>query len=309
MPDPARAELDVPRRRQITQPVDELLPGRAEVIVERPGAAGKELIDRLCDLSPTGNIQLRAGWIGHRIDANWKMLPESDNDGYHLRWVHASMVESAPDTYYEETVLAPEDANPSRAVDHGRGHVELDLRPSYTTDGAWLGMTPDKAEPYFRALENAHGARRAHELLRAGPPHAMIFPNLFLGEMNVAVVEPVGPGTTVHHHTAVLLEGVDESFNRRLLRQSEAALGPASFIVPDDAVTAERMQRAFAASVATRGAGVGGAWIDLSRGLEREERDPLTGRRSGHVSDETTNRGFWRRYREIMTSEERCPRQ
>jgi phenylpropionate dioxygenase-like ring-hydroxylating dioxygenase large terminal subunit len=275
--------------------------GGAPPLDEHLGAAGKELIDRLCDLSPTGRIRLRAGWIGHRIDANWKMLPESDNDGYHLRWVHASMVESAPDTYYEEAVLGAEAANPSRAVDHGGGHVELDFRPSYTTSGAWLGMSAEKAAPYARALERAYGTKRAAALLQAGPPHAMIFPNLFLGEMNVAIVEPVAPGVTVHHHTAVELEGVDDAFNRRLLRQSEAALGPASFIVPDDAVTAERMQRAFAAGPSLRDAGASGGWIDLSRGLDREAIDAKSGARSGHVTDETTNRGFWRRYREVMT--------
>jgi phenylpropionate dioxygenase-like ring-hydroxylating dioxygenase large terminal subunit len=276
------------------------LAGGAPPLEQHLGAGGKELIDRLCDLSPTGNIQVRAGWIGHRIEANWKMLPESDNDGYHLRWVHASMVESAPDTYYEEAVLGTEQSNPSRAVDHGGGHIELDFRPSYTVDAAWLGMSAEKAEPYFRALERAKGPKRAAELLRAGPPHALIFPNLFLGEMNLAIVEPVAPGITIHHHSAVLLEGVDEAFNRRLLRQSEAALGPASFIVPDDAVTAERMQLAFASGGVLREVGIDGAWIDLSRGLEREELDRASGRRIGHVTDETTNRGFWRRYREIM---------
>ncbi|MGH7898223.1 MAG: SRPBCC family protein, partial [Candidatus Binatia bacterium] len=276
--------------------------GDAPPLERHLGTGGRELIDRLCDLSPTGRIRIQAGWIGHRFDANWKMLPESDNDGYHLRWVHASMVESAPDTYYQDAVLGTERSNPSLAVDHGGGHVELDFRPSYTTEGAWLGMSADKVEPYLRALTAARGAERARELLQAGPPHAMIFPNLFLGEMNLAIVEPVAPAVTVHHHTAVLLEGVDESFNRRLLRQSEAALGPASFIVPDDAVTAERMQRAFAGRAAEP-AGRDGAWIDLSRGLEREKLDRTTGRRVGHVTDETTNRGFWRRYREIMTGE------
>jgi phenylpropionate dioxygenase-like ring-hydroxylating dioxygenase large terminal subunit len=277
------------------------LSGDAPALEQHLGAGGRDLIDRLCDLSPTGRIRIRAGWIGHRFDANWKMLPESDNDGYHLRWVHASMVESAPDTYYEEAVLGTEQSNASRAVDHGGGHVELDFRPSYTTEGAWLGMSADKAEPYFRALEGAYGPQRARELLRAGPPHAMIFPNLFLGEMNLAIVEPVAPAVTIHHHTAVQLEGVDEAFNQRLLRQSEAALGPASFIVPDDAVTAERMQRAFAGSVHAGAEGMNGSWIDLSRGLERETLDPASGRRAGHVTDETTNRGFWRHYRELMT--------
>jgi len=72
-------------------------------------------------------------------------------------------------------------------------------------------------------------------------------------------------------------------------------------IVPDDAVTAERMQRAFAAAPVLRSAGVGGGRIDLSRGLAREAFDERSGRRAGHVTDETTNRGFWRRYREIMS--------
>jgi phenylpropionate dioxygenase-like ring-hydroxylating dioxygenase large terminal subunit len=267
---------------------------------EHLGSAGRELIDRLCDLSPSGQIRLDRGWIGHRIDANWKMLAESDNDAYHLGWVHASMVASAPDTYYEDAVLATEEVNPSLAIDHGGGHFELDFRPSYKADGAWLGMSSDKAEPYVRALERSHGAERARSLLRAGPPHALIFPNLFLGEMNVAIIEPVMAGRTIHHHTAVMLEGVDEAFNRRLLRQSEAALGPASFIVPDDAVTAERMQRALAASLTVRGLRDDLGWIDLSRGLEREKTDPASGRRIGHVTDETTNRAFWRHYRCVM---------
>lgn len=263
------------------------------------GAAGKELIDRLCDLSPTGRIRLSGGWIGHRIEANWKMIAESDNDGYHVTWVHASMIESAPDTYYQEAVLGTEQATASLAVDHGSGHLELDFRPSYATEGAWLGMKPEKVEAYARALEDAHGADRGRKLLVAGPPHALIFPNLFLGEMNVVRIEPLAADLTIHHHSAVLLEGVDEAFNQRLLRQSEAALGPASFIVPDDAVTAERMQRAFAGSADSSPST---SWIDLGRGLEREHRDPISGRRTGHVTDETTNRAFWRHYRDVMVT-------
>jgi hypothetical protein len=104
----------------------------------------------------------------------------------------------------------------------------------------------------------------------------------------------------VHYHTAVQFEGVDAEFNHRLLRQSEAALGPGSFIVTDDAVTAERMQTAFGgAKVGRSSNGLGPAWIDLSRGESREQVDDL-GRRIGHVSDEVTNRAFWRQYRHAM---------
>ncbi len=92
----------------------------------------------------------------------------------------------------------------------------------------------------------------------------MIFPNLFLGEMNLAIIDPLAPDLTVHHHTPLLLAGVAPEFNRRVLRQSEAAMGPAGFLLPDDATAAERMQIAF---------GHSGGWMDLSRGMERERVD------------------------------------
>jgi len=105
-------------------------------------------------------------------------------------------------------------------------------------------------------------------------------------------VEPVAPDATVHHHTPLLLAGVSPDFNTRVLRHSEAAMGPAGFLLPDDAAAAERMQVAF---------GRGGGWMDLSRGLHREERDG-SGDRVGHVSDEVTTRGFWRHWREVMSA-------
>ncbi len=275
------------------------LDGGAGPLSGHLGEGGAGLIDRLCDLSPTGSIDLSSGWIGHRVSSNWKMWPESDNDGYHLNWVHASMVDAAPDNYYEETVLGGETGNQSLAVDWGLGHVELDLRPSYRSELAWLGTTRERVAAYCAAVEARLGVDRGRQVLWDGPPHALIFPNLFLGEMNVAIIEPIAHDAMVHWHTAVQLEGVDPSFNQRLRRQSEAAMGPAAFIVPDDAVTAERMQMAMSAT-RPGWAGDGRAWIDMSRGAAREVVGPQ-GQRQALVSDETTNRGFWRRYRSVMS--------
>ncbi len=297
-----RAELGLDRPRAVELYrgfVFANISGDAGPLSDHLGAGGRELIERLCDLSPTGNIRLDAGWIGHRIQSNWKMWPESDEDGYHVDFVHISMLRTTQ-SYYQDTIVGGEASNNSRAVDHGGGHSELDMRPGYKSQLSWLGVTREKVTEYCNAMVRRYGEARANRLLWEGPPHAFIFPNLFLAELNLARVEPLGVNLTVHYHTAVQFEGVDDQFNRRLLRQSEAALGPGSFIVADDAVTAERMQTAFAGAAVGRSSnGFGAAWIDLSRGQKRERVDEQ-GRRIGHVSDEVTNRAFWRRYRQMM---------
>ncbi len=267
--------------------------GEAGPLDAHLGAGGKLLIDRACDMSPEGRLAIRGGWIGQRIESNWKMWPESDNDGYHLAVTHASLRSAVPGTQYEAALFSPELDNKSVARDHGLGHVELDLRPGYDRELAWLGTGREKVASYVAALQQGHGTAAADRILWDGPPHALIFPNLFLGEMNLAIIQPLAPARTTHYHTPLLLDGVEPALNERILRQSVAAMGPASFLLPDDAVVAERMQNGFAA-----GRQDGHGWVDLARGRARE-RDDEQGR-VGHVSDETTNRGFWRHYRQVM---------
>ena len=51
-----------------------------------------ELIDMLVGLSPEGRLDLRAGWMKHRMKANWKMVIENQVDGYHAPMVHSSLL-------------------------------------------------------------------------------------------------------------------------------------------------------------------------------------------------------------------------
>ena len=263
--------------------------GTAGSLHDHLGAGGRELIDWVADLSPVGELAITAGWLGQRSPSNWKMWAESDNDGYHLGRLHASLWRVAPGTQYESAALAGEERVRSTCRDRGLGHIELEFWRGYDKELAWLGTGRDKVAGYVEALTATRGADRAEELLWKGPPHALIFPNLFLGEMNLARIEPLAAGDTVHQHTPLLLGGVDDAFNTRILRQSEAAMGPAGFLLPDDATASERMQVSFAGT---------GGWIDLSRGLRREVVEGTD--RVGHVSDETVNRGFWQHYREVM---------
>ena len=84
-----------------------------------------------------------------------------------------------------------------------------------------------------------------------------------------------------------------EELKKKPARQSEGALGPASFLLADDASIAERAQKAL---------GAGTPWCDLSRGLNRETED-TDGVKTSHMTDETSNRGFWHHYRDVMMGE------
>jgi len=255
---------------------------------EHLGAA-TALFDRSCDLAPDGEVQLGAGWVKHRCAGNWKMLPENDSDGYHLGFVHRALF-STVRTQYQHVVG---DERAIRAVirDWGRGHMEIDWSPGYDRPLQWLGASPESVAEYAAALERRDGPELARRRLFEGPAHALIFPNLFLGETNVAIVEPVSAGECVHWHTPMFLKGAPE-LNRRLLRMAEAGMGPASFLMPDDLAVAARNQLGLHARSAP--------WLLLARGLGREAVD-ARGRRVSHVTDETTNRGLWRHYRAVMS--------
>ena len=256
---------------------------------EHLGAATK-LIDRTCDLSPEGTVALTAGWVKHRCAANWKMLPENDSDGYHLGFVHMALFRTVRSQY--QRVVGDEKAIKAVVRDWGGGHIEIDWAPGYEQPFEWLGGASEAiTRDYVAAMEQRHGRAVAQQRLFDGPSHALIFPNLFLGETNVAIVQPVSVEECVHWHTPIFFKGVPE-FNGRLLRMSEAGMGPASFLMPEDLIVSARNQAGLHASTVE--------WLELTRGLNREFID-AEGRGVSHVTDETTNRALWRHYRAVMT--------
>jgi phenylpropionate dioxygenase-like ring-hydroxylating dioxygenase large terminal subunit len=258
-------------------------------LLEHLGTATR-LIDRSCDLSPAGEVGLTAGWVKHRCAANWKMLPENDSDGYHLGFVHGALFKSIRTQY--QRVVGEEKGIKAVVRDWGRGHIEIDWSPGYQLPFEWLGgASGSVVADYVAALERRDGPQTTHRRIMEGPAHALIFPNLFLGETNIAIVEPVSVEECVHWHTPMFLTGVPQ-FNGRLLRMAEAGMGPASFLMPEDLIVASRNQAGLHARTVE--------WLLLARGLNREYVD-AEGRVVSHVTDETTNRALWHHYRSVMT--------
>jgi len=254
---------------------------------------GKRMIDMLNGLSPEGRISLKAGWMKHKLRSNWKIAMENQVDGYHAMFVHGSLL--AANQHWAK-LRDRRDSSEARVRDLGGGHTEIDHASDYLTGERmfrWTGgVDPERLPKYVVAMREAYGDVDAERRMRLGPPHAVIFPNLMLAEMNIQFTVPVGPGECIQYTTPIHLKGGAE-LNARTLRRCEGAMGPAGFLIADDAEVGGMVQ-----------AGLGAAqpeWVILKRGLETEvlEED---GTRSAGLMDETSQRGIWRRYRELMTS-------
>lgn len=259
-------------------------------LLEHLGDAAGE-IDRLARLSPEGTVQLNAGWLQHRTRANWKLIAENETDGYHPQFVHGSIfsVTGSPiGALYSDKSTAV-----TRAL--GNGHSENDLRPEFrklAEPMRWFGSTPDKSPRYTAAMRAAYGDE-ADQIMIEGAPHVMIFPNLFIAEIQVFNIQPVSVGECVQYSTAVQLGGAEE-INRRMVSQSIGSVGPAGMLLADDTEMYERNQKGAEL--------LEPQWFEISRGLLRERTDEQ-GRTIGGATDETAMRAFWQHYRKIMTGE------
>ncbi len=256
-------------------------------LAEHLGEAAGEL-DRLARLSPEGKVELTAGWLRHRTRANWKLLAENETDGYHPQFVHGSIFSVT------QSPIAALYSDKSTAVTRnlGHGHSENDLRPEFRRAGEpmrWFGTTQARVAGYVARMREAYG-EAAEQILIEGAPHVMVFPNLFVAEIQVFVIQPVSAGECVQHSTAVQLAGAPE-LNRRMISQSVGSVGPAGMLLADDTEMYERNQRGVAM--------LRPEWLDLRRGLHRERTDER-GLKVGTATDETAMRGFWAHYRSLM---------
>jgi phenylpropionate dioxygenase-like ring-hydroxylating dioxygenase large terminal subunit len=254
-----------------------------------------QALDRQCALSPAGEVQLRSPGVKHLFRANWKMLSENEADGYHVGFVHDSFTKSITIKGKYDNILSGQEDTITAVVRYlGNGHTELDYGPTYTQPMTWLGVKADRYPEYTKAMNEAYGESAASEAMRSGPPHTFIFPNLFLAETCLVMIQPLSVGETINWHTPMYLKGVPEELNNRIMRQGEVAIGPSSFLTADDAIIAERQWRALRDSP---------GWLDISRGATREQQR-ADGAVVSHYTDETPNRGFWKHYASVMKKTE-----
>jgi phenylpropionate dioxygenase-like ring-hydroxylating dioxygenase large terminal subunit len=253
----------------------------------------KRLIDQFVDLAPEGEIVVRSGVLKHAYNGNWKMALENSVDGYHPNILHhaamAMMMKGKTDM---ESVFGEKSDALTR--DLGQGIAQLDLNAVHHKNGGRVVPPPWSKEAdvaYRAALGQRHSAELVERIMADGPPHFCLFPNLIFILNQMRVIQPIDVERTVVHYYPTLLKGAPEEINRRRLSETYLIHGPAGRVAPDDIEIYERNQIGFRAQV--------NEWLVLQRGLHRETRDNAG--IAGHETDETTQRGLWRHYREVMT--------
>ena len=271
---------------------DDVLPLR-----EHLGQAA-DLMNYLIDFSPTGKITLNAGVNKTAYRGNWKLV---GMDGYHVNYVHASVVEGW--SADENSGIAAmhkndpfSDSALTRTRDLGYGNVLLDFREHRMASiDKYVGFlrSTKKGEEYVDAMFAAYGEEQAKKNLSlAGDPHLGVFPNLQVIGNQIRIINPISADETEVLMFPVLLEDVPDEINTLRMRQHESFYGPSSSGSPDDGEIFERVQMGMKATV--------NPWIDMSRGLNREIVD-VDGTRVGRISDETTQRGQMREWKRRMS--------
>lgn len=247
----------------------------------------REYIDLWVERSPTGKLRVQQP---HKLryPGNWKFQAENGADGYHPGFVHESAFKTLAHFGLRSTTRSQGVDGTSMGFRHGHCWLSGTYRQS---------MPPDLLKEYTEQLAAAYGGKRMEEIARNR--HVLIFPNVYLMDVNIRVIQPVAFNQTVVSSYFTWLDGVSDAVNRARLRDLQRRLGTSGFISPDDMEMFASNQTGMQASAME--------WLVMSRGLDREVAG-ADGRREGHYSDETPQRAIYREWARLMGASERTGR-
>ena len=271
------------------------LTAKVEALEDYLGNA-KYYIDLINDLSPEGELEARAGIHKYGYDGNWKFQMENGVDGYHPNFVHQAFFEAQGKELGRKVMQLFTANSDCESKDLGNGHSILDMAPRRRgirpSSNILRGATSSQsAEAYRDAMLRRHGEERAAEIFAASNVNLAIFPNLLIIGIQLRRTIPVSATRTDVHLLPTTLKGVPDEINVARLRAHEAFYGSAGGGAPDDVEMFNRCSDGLRVK--------GAEWLELSRGIDREHTDE-DGVIVGHITDETPQRAFYRRWRSLM---------
>ncbi|MEM8748060.1 MAG: aromatic ring-hydroxylating dioxygenase subunit alpha [Actinomycetota bacterium] len=249
-------------------------------------------LDAIVDRQPGGDVLVVPTAIRLEYAGNWKLAWDNAADGLHATFAHRSYnALGASDDV--ETVLARDPGStPMVAKALGHGHMVVDQRPGIPA-GPWSTMRNTPFREIFEDAVHDRGAADQLDLATGSMVNLSLFPNLIFVGNQLLVVEPLAVDRTRLTMHLMLAPGAAPEIDQLRLRVDEDFV---SFGTPDDLEMFERVQEGLAIPEME--------WIDVSRGLvDGADESDEDGVVSGPITSEAPQRGYLRRYLEMLTTE------
>ncbi|MGX1098181.1 aromatic ring-hydroxylating oxygenase subunit alpha [Amorphus sp. MBR-141] len=257
----------------------------------------RDVIDQKLNMSPVGEIRIRARPYIVRYEGNWKFSAENIVDQYHFMYVHSPF--SKLQTKFGDTTgdFGVHKGGNAAAMKSSRYHGST----WGTVQGHGLLLQPEinlekransNFAEVFEQLSETHDEETMSKI--AGKAAASIFPSLGIIHHQIRTWRPLGPELTEVIVYPYELVGIDDALNAGMLRSQERFYGPAGYGMPDDVDIFSQNAEGL------RGSSV--EWLILERGMPSDERDE-TGDTRGLATSEAPQRGFWRAWVSAMRGE------
>ena len=247
----------------------------------------RRYLDLVLDQSTVG-LTVVSGMQEYAIRANWKLLVENSNDGYHAATTHATYLDYLANTHAKGMNKVALDGI---ACDLGNGHAVVEYsspwgRPIANWIPAWGEEGKVEMDAIHKKLEALHGKEKTDQMCFKNR-NLLIFPNLVVNDIMALTFRtfyPLAPNQM--NITGWALAPSEESAWARKYRLDNFLefLGPGGFATPDDVEALESCQAGY-----QNAAEAGAEWNDLSKGMANAIGADETPR----YDDETQMRAFW----------------
>lgn len=243
----------------------------------------KEYLDLVLDQSSEG-MTIIAGQQDYAIRANWKLLVENSNDGYHAAMTHATYLDYLANTHAKGNEVALKGVG--RELGGGHAVVEYTApwgRPIANWIPKWGEEGKQEMDRIHARLVAEHGKEKADRICFKNR-NLLIFPNLVINDIMAVTFRtfyPLAPNYMNISGWALAPVNETEWARKYRINNFLEFLGPGGFATPDDVEALESCQAGYANSLEA-----GNEWNDISKGMGMDAM----------YDDEIQMRSFWKEW-------------
>lgn len=244
----------------------------------------RRYVDLWADLSPEPEFRVTRRPYHYGYQGNWKFQAENGNDAWHARFTHGSAFRTFEE-FGGRKASERSSGGCTRGFDGGYGIQERE-------SGIHQGLSDEQRAFYKGALLRRHSEADVEQIW-GFRRHIFLFPNLYLFDNLIRVIQPISPAKTAVTSYPLLLRDVPDELNRVRLAELEGRLGTTGMVSTDDLEIFAGTQTALS--------GTRRPWIIFSHGMAGERRGAGS-EVIGEDTSETPQRSVYRQWAKLMGS-------